>query len=547
LQLVVWAWVTGVEHLNKEMKTIGIKAMVLQGLCIGCTNLGLTQPIPHASTTPDQNFKVNPSNITQRQPIPQNIPSLVLSVKKFGAMGDGVTDDTQAIQSTINTLVAKGGGTVFFPMGTYKVLIHPPTSRALTIDQNITLKGEGTQKSVIKLGDRQGNYNAILAGTSVRSDLSNFSLQQLTIDANATANPIDSEASFKEDRDRFVLRIFVGRNIHVENCRFTNIKDINVLTINNDRLVSDIVIQNNRFDNIGGGSFDHDHSTLYILGKRSLIANNTFASTHGSGTYGARTAIEIHGDDHQVLNNRVSGYTYGINVTGFASSSKNQRIEGNVIAKAHSGIILWSYWAQGQQSALGLENLTIYRNQIDLDVMGWRKLWGDSPNQGIALEPNSNAPINGLNITHNKIEFHNFQDAGRSSDSLAAGLLLWRVKVPKVVSENIAIAHNEIRNPLAAGLYITMPIQNLKITQNAILNVGQGPFPFHPHYRSGLIIGVGSVSVQIDQNQFIDNRPQATMTTGMLWQGNCTQKCMQQNNQLVIRSRTKVPLLIRTP
>jgi Pectate lyase superfamily protein len=516
-------------------------------LCMGCTSSGLTQSISPVSTPSDPNLKLNRSNIAKGESIPQTKPSFILSVKKFGARGDGVTDDTKAIQTTLETVEAKGGGTVFFPSGTYKVLIQPQKSRALTIDKNIILKGEGTQKSTIKLGDRQGNYNAILAGAAMSSDLSNFALQNLTIDANATANPIESERSFKEDRDRFVLRIFAGKNIRIENCRFTNIKDVNVLTLNNDRLVSDIVIQNNRFDGIGGGSFDHDHSTIYILGKRSTIARNTFVSANGPGTNGVRTAIEIHGDEHQVLNNQISGYTFGINVTGAASSSKGQRIEENTIAGAHTGIVLWSYISQDQSSAFGLEDLKIDRNQIDLEVMGWRKLWGDSPNQGIVLEANSNAPIKDLQITNNKIKFHHFKDAGRKTDALSAGIILWRAKAPNVAAQDIAIAQNEIRNPLASGLYIAMPIQQLKIAQNTIFDVGQGQYPFHPHYRSGLIVGVNTVSMQINQNQFVDTQPRSTMTAGMLWQGNCARQCTQQNNQLVVRAKTQVPLLIQTP
>lgn len=42
------------------------------------------------------------------------------NVKKFGAKGDGKTDDTEAIQKTINAAV-KNGGTVFFPNGIYHI------------------------------------------------------------------------------------------------------------------------------------------------------------------------------------------------------------------------------------------------------------------------------------------------------------------------------------------------------------------------------------------------------------------------------------------
>lgn len=44
-----------------------------------------------------------------------------ISVKDFGAVGDGVTIDTTAIQAAINRVIALGGGTVYLPPGTYKI------------------------------------------------------------------------------------------------------------------------------------------------------------------------------------------------------------------------------------------------------------------------------------------------------------------------------------------------------------------------------------------------------------------------------------------
>lgn len=43
-----------------------------------------------------------------------------ISVKDFGAVGDGTTDDTAAIQAGV-TFLSTTGGTLFFPVGTYKV------------------------------------------------------------------------------------------------------------------------------------------------------------------------------------------------------------------------------------------------------------------------------------------------------------------------------------------------------------------------------------------------------------------------------------------
>jgi hypothetical protein len=56
----------------------------------------------------------------------------VVSVKDFGAVGDGVADDTVAIQTAIDTVGANGGGTVALPAGVYLLsadvsIKHPQT------------------------------------------------------------------------------------------------------------------------------------------------------------------------------------------------------------------------------------------------------------------------------------------------------------------------------------------------------------------------------------------------------------------------------------
>lgn len=79
----------------------------------------------------------------------------IWNVKRFGAMGDGVTDDSAAIENAIRQADAVGGGVVYFPPGTYAVVPHlsiggSPTG-GIYIDgkSKVTLMGDGAA-SVLK-------------------------------------------------------------------------------------------------------------------------------------------------------------------------------------------------------------------------------------------------------------------------------------------------------------------------------------------------------------------------------------------------------------
>jgi hypothetical protein len=64
------------------------------------------------------------------------------NVKDFGAVGDGKTDDTIAIQSALAFIATRGGGTLNFPEGDYTVG-GTPGFKGLALPSGITIAGAG--------------------------------------------------------------------------------------------------------------------------------------------------------------------------------------------------------------------------------------------------------------------------------------------------------------------------------------------------------------------------------------------------------------------
>lgn len=67
-------------------------------------------------------------------------PGGTLNAKDFGAKGNGVADDTGAIQAAIDRTAAGPGGTVYLPPGTYRIASGP---LRITANRRLVLSGEG--------------------------------------------------------------------------------------------------------------------------------------------------------------------------------------------------------------------------------------------------------------------------------------------------------------------------------------------------------------------------------------------------------------------
>lgn len=174
------------------------------------------------------------------------------NVLDYGAVGDGVADDTAAIQAAVTA-----SNKIYFPSGTYLI------TRAIEVPNNRVLQGESRQSTLIKrLDTTQQTIGGVavgvpilyLAGTWV--DVENMTLTGVVTDTTAV---------------RFSA---AGANSHIN---FTHL-EINFCY---HSFVEDQGFFMTSFNNINAAQVENAFTLTSNNGKTSLTFNNCYASSCG--------------------------------------------------------------------------------------------------------------------------------------------------------------------------------------------------------------------------------------------------------------------------
>lgn len=155
----------------------------------------------------------------------------VYNVKQppYSATGDGTTDDSASIRAAIAACAANGGGTVYFPNGTYLVSQDGSNGWCLELPDNIYILGESQNAVIIKLADGQ----AAFVRPFYVSGKTNVVISGLTIDGNKANQSVEEHRAgifIDETNDVLIFRVIsknnTGDGIHLHGSGGSNCFDL---------------------------------------------------------------------------------------------------------------------------------------------------------------------------------------------------------------------------------------------------------------------------------------------------------------------------------
>ena len=289
----------------------------------------------------------------------------LVSVKTAGAVGNGVTDDTAAIQATIATVKAAGGGTVHFPKGSYKVVF--PTGLAaysslFALPSNTSVEFEAGASITASAVTGSTLFAAVFGVDQTALPVSNlrFTGVRITQTAPGGGQELGAGVMLQVAPDTAANSI---TNVSIERCSFVGTASAIYIL---QRTSAGTATRQVKGVKIRGCTGTGNYSGITADGEDIEISGNTFV---GSTTTPASfyDAVSLHsGKNVRITGNHFSHYgEFGVNVRNSPNSlcgSSNVVIAHNTIADCTLkgiGVTI----APGE-TAYGVSNVSVTGNTI---------------------------------------------------------------------------------------------------------------------------------------------------------------------------------------
>jgi len=287
----------------------------------------------------------SPSPPTLLSCAPAPTSSLVINVKDTGAKGDGITDDTAAIQAAVNQ-VAGTGGTVLVPDGTYLINGISNGWDGINLKSNMTL--QMTSGAILKEIPNASNNSSVIGvnyvsnvniiGGTVQGERAGHSGTTgecgMGININGSSNiVIDSVTT----RDAWGDGIYIGE----ASIPATNVTVCNVTSDNNRRQgmsitsADGVLVKNSIFKNTNGTlpeagiDMEPDGNAPYV--KNVKVLSSQFINNAGD-------QISVYaGDQYQGIK-PMSGITIDSNTTSTIYPVRSGSSNSSVYVRNTNGV-----------------------------------------------------------------------------------------------------------------------------------------------------------------------------------------------------------------
>lgn len=279
-----------------------------------------------------------------------------ISVRDFGAKGDGVTDDRAAIQAAIHASAA-GRGEVYLPAGTYVISGVPAGYWGLDVPGGVHLRGAGQAHTVLA---QAPGTNASVRLVRVSGD--DIVLEDLMLDGNKHAQTRNEHRHgiFATHTNHLIVRRVTARNFTGDGFYLYN-------GANGSVFVDVLATANDRNGLTLGGNVD---GTALLASKFAGNRAQQVDSEPGGTSVVSRTTIS--GCELDVAG---ASNDYALTVSGTPSTrGSGWIIIGN---KIHGGIfVVWServlIAGNVGTNPTTKPSVTVYRTSADVTILGNR-------------------------------------------------------------------------------------------------------------------------------------------------------------------------------
>jgi hypothetical protein len=449
----------------------------------------------------------------------------MVSVKDFGATGNGVTNDTAAINAA-KVYACSINAALLFPAGTY--LVTPATAQtgagtyncAFEIINNMHWFGENG--ATIKLSD---NYSTDatpleLAICSTSAAVSNVSFSGLIFDLNGANNSMSPSRPVTYNSYNHAAIIANGpsgrlSDVLVENCVFKNCAGVCTivcaLVAVGTTPVSGVrwVIRDNLFLNNGVDS--SDFTGIYAFCESVVCEGNYFwqdSPPHTVGKTGGATGYEVHGSNQRFVNNYVYNYTLGAYAaSNFTDTTLNTVIANNHFYCSDGGIFIYRGTSMTEIKGIIIESNTFYFDG---------HTYSGQPTYRAAIAFQGQIATQQSAVNNIKIQ-NNY--AINTDNSLLSQFVRWDTvtNVASNVCSNLSITENQVIG-FTDGVYIITNAANgmgfTEISRNAFIDFAPDDLANPPH---GIYVNAtgGFTTLVIKDNSFIDERGSPQFSDGI--------------------------------